>query len=203
MAMNVFSRTKGIMLKPKGEWVKIKDESLPFSKLFSSYVLNLAFIPAAVQFLRYSLVGFKLPYHGWYRFGIGMAFLRAVLVYALILGSVYLLGLVINALTPAFASSRNLNSAMNLAAYGLTPLWLGSALYLIPFLGRLDILVGLYGIYILYLGFATPLGDGPKAKTSVSLISLLISVVAAGLLLAILWVVLDTIFTVGRVSRLI
>lgn len=198
--MNLFSRVKGIMLKPNLEWGKIKEESLSVSKLFSSYVLFLALIPAIVQFLRFGFVGFRVPYRGWYKFGMGMSFLRAVLVYIFILGSVYLFGFIINALAPAFSSSQNLNNAMNFAAYGLTPLLVGSVLYLIPFLGRLDILVGLYGIYILYLGFMTPLVDAPKDK---AVIYFAVCVVLAGLLLAVVWGILDTIFTVGRVSRLI
>jgi hypothetical protein len=200
MAMDVLSRMKGITLKPKKEWAKINEESLSVSKLFSSYVLFLAFIPATTQFLRFGFVGFKVPYRGWYRFGIGMAFLRAFLVYAFALGLVYLFGLIINALAPAFSCGQNLSRAMNLAAYGLTPLLAGNILYLVPFLRRLDVLVGLYGIYILYLGIMAYHFDAPKNKTVVFFI---VSVATAGLLSVVAWVILDTIFMVGRVSRLI
>jgi len=198
--MNVLSRMEGIMLKPKEEWAKIKEEALSVSKLFSSYILFLAFIPAIAQFFRFGFVGFKVPYRGWYRFGIEMAFLRAILVYGFALGLVYFFGLIMNVLAPAFSCGRNLSKAMNLAAYGLTPLLAGSVLYLIPFLGRLDILVGLYGIYILYLGFMTHLFDAPKNK---AVIYFIVSVAVAGLLLVIVGVILDAIFMVGRVSRLI
>ncbi len=198
--MNVLSRIKGIMLKPKEEWTKIKEEALSVSKLFSSYILFLAFIPAIAQFFRFGFVGFKVPYRGWYRFGIGMAFLRAILVYGFALGLVYLFGLIMNVLAPAFSCGQNLSKAMNLAAYGLTPLLAGSVLYLIPFLGRLDIFVGLYGIYILYLGFMTHLVDAPKNKAVVFFI---VSVAAAALLSVVVWVILDAIFMVGRVLRLI
>jgi hypothetical protein len=194
---------EGIMLKPKEEWAKIKEEALSVSKIFSSYILFLAFIPAITQFFRFGFIGFKVPYRGWYRFGIGTAFLRAILVYGFALGLVYLFGLLMNVLAPAFSCGRNLSKAMNLAAYGLTPLLAGSVLYLIPFLRRLDILVGLfglYGIYILYLGFMAHLFDAPKNKAVVFFI---VSVAVAGLLSVAAWVILDTIFLVGRASRLI
>jgi hypothetical protein len=198
--MNILSRMKGIMLKPKEEWAEIKEEALSVSKIFSSYILFLAFIPAIAQFFRFAFVGFKVPYRGWYRYGIGMAFLRAILVYGFALGLVYLFGLIMNVLAPAFSCGRNLSKAMNLAAYGLTPLLAGSVLYLIPFLKTLDILVGLYGIYILYLGFTAHLFDAPKNKAVAFFI---VSVAAAGLLSVVAWVVLDAIFMVGRISRLI
>jgi hypothetical protein len=200
MTMNVLSRMKGIMLKPKEEWAAIKEEALSVSRIFSSYILFLALIPAMTQFFRSGFVGFKVPYRGWYRFGIGTAFLRAILVYGFALGLVYLFGLIMNVLAPAFSCGRNLSRAMNLAAYGLTPLLAGSVLYLIPFLKRLDILVGLYGIYILYLGFRAHLFYAPKNKAVAFFI---VSVAAAGLLSVVAWVVLDAIFMVGRVSGLI
>lgn len=198
--MNVLSRMKGIMLKPKEEWAAIKEEALSVSKIFTSYILVLAFIPAISQFFRFGFVGFKVPFRGWYRFGIGMAFLRAVLVYGLALVLVYLFGLTMNLLAPAFSCGQNLSRAINLAAYGLTPLLAGSVLYLIPFLRRLDILVGLYGIYILYLGFMVYFFHAPKNK---AVVFFMVSVAAAGLLSVVAWVILDTIFMmVGRVSRL-
>lgn len=198
--MDVFSRMKGIMLKPKEEWAKIEGEALSVSRIFSSYILFLALIPAMTQFFRFGFVGFKVPYRGWYRFGIGAAFLRAILVYGFTLGLVYLFGSIMNVLAPAFSCVQNLSKAMNLAAYGLTPLLAGSALYLIPLSGRLDIFVGLYGIYILYLGIMTYHLHAPKNK---AVIYFIVSVAVAGLLSVMAWVILDTIFMVGRVSRLI
>jgi hypothetical protein len=198
--VKVLSRMKGIMLKPKEEWAEIREEALSFSKIFYSYILFLAFIPALTQFFRSGFVGFKVPYRGWYRFGTGVAFLRAILVYGFALGLVYLFGLIMNVLAPAFSCGQNLSRAMNLAAYGLTPLLAGSVLYLIPFLEKLDILVGLYGIYILYLGFMTYLFEVPKNK---AVIYFIVSMAVAGLLSVIAWFILDAIFMVGGVSRLI
>ncbi len=198
--MNLGARLQGILLKPKDEWVKIKEESLSVSKFFSSYVLILALIPAVAQFLRYGLIGFRVPYLDWYRFSLGMAFLRAILIYGFVVGSIYVIGFIINALAPTFSSTQNLNNAMSLAVYSMTPYLVGSILYLIPFLGRLDILVGLYGIYILYLGFMTNLVDAPKEKV---ISYLIVSIVVAGVLIAVVWAILDTVFDVGRVFRVI
>lgn len=198
--MGLAARVQAILFKPKEEWIRIKAESLSISRLFSSYVLVLAVIPAASQFLRFSLIGFKVPYFGWYRFGIGMSFLRAMLTYVFNAALIYAFGLIINVLAPAFSSAKNMNKAMKLAAYSMTPYLVGSVLYIIPFLGRLDLLVSLYGVYLLYLGFTASLVDAPKEKAVGYSI---VSAVAAGVLMAVVWLMLDTIFIVGRVSRVI
>ena len=44
--MDIVSRVQGILLKPKDEWVKIKEEAMPHTQLLTSYVLILAAIPA-------------------------------------------------------------------------------------------------------------------------------------------------------------
>ena len=198
--MDIAARVEGILIRPKEEWQKIKKEPLTVSKLFSSYVMILAAVPAVAQFLRYSLVGFRIPFEGWYKFDVGMALLRAVLVYGFILVFVYVFGFVINALASTFSSTQNLNNAMKLAVYSTTPFFVASVLYIIPFLDRLVILASFYGIYLLYLGFVTPLVDAPKDKTLAYLVvCVVLALVAAVILLGIL----DTIFVVGRVSRVI
>lgn len=198
--MDIAARVEGILIRPKEEWQKIKKEPLTVSKLFSSYVMILAAVPAVAQFLRYSLVGFRIPFEGWYKFDVGMALLRAVLVYGFILVFVYVFGFVINTLASTFSSTQNLNNAMKLAVYSTTPFFVASVLYIIPFLDRLVILASFYGIYLLYLGFVTPLVDAPKDKTLAYLVvCVVLALVAAVILLGIL----DTIFVVGRVSRVI
>ena len=49
--MNLVARVQAILLKPKEEWVKIKDEPTTIQQLFVPYVVILAAIPAVAQFL--------------------------------------------------------------------------------------------------------------------------------------------------------
>ena len=49
--MNIAARVQGILLKPKDEWVKIKDEPTTIQQLFTSYAVILAAIPIVAQFL--------------------------------------------------------------------------------------------------------------------------------------------------------
>lgn len=198
--MDIVARAQGILLRPKEEWVKIKEEALPFPKLFSSYVLILAAIPAVAQFIGLGLVGRKVPFVGWYRYGIGKAFFYAIILYVFTIVSVYILGIIINALAPTFSSEKNTDNAMKLAVYSMTPSWVAGVLYIIPFLGILVILAGLYGIYLLYLGFVTPLMNTPKEKVVGYLV---VSIVVAIILMVVVGVILGAIFTVGGVYRAI
>jgi len=197
--MELVSRVQGIILKPKDEWVKIKGESTPVAQLLTSYAAILALIPTIAQFIGYGLVGYRVPFVGWYRFGIGTALIRAIVYYVLTLVSAYIFAIVINALAPTFSSKQGMENAMKLVVYGLTPVWVAGILYIVPFLGILAILASLYGLYVLYVGFATPLMDTPKEKV---LGYFLVSIVAIIVLFFVVSVVLGAIFTVGGAYHL-
>jgi uncharacterized membrane protein len=54
--------------------------------------------------------------------------------------------------------------ALKLSAYSMTPGWLAGVLYIVPGLWALSVVASLYGLYLLYLGFDTPMMDTPKDK---------------------------------------
>ncbi|MCX6578183.1 MAG: Yip1 family protein [Candidatus Aminicenantes bacterium] len=195
--MDLIARAQAILLKPKEEWVKIKGESTPIAQLFTSYAVLLAAVPAVAQFIGNGLVGKKIPFVGWVRFPIGSALFQAILYYVFTLVSVYVFGIVINALAPSFGSKQSMENAMKLAVYCMTPMWIGGVFYIIPFLGFLAILASLYGLYILYLGFDSPLMDTPKDKVVGYLLVCIVVVVVLSLVVAL---VLGAIFTVGTIS---
>ena len=198
--MDLKARVQGILLKPKEEWLKIKEEKLTLSEFFTSYILILAAIPAVAQFIGYGIIGYRVPFIGWHRLGIGTALFRAVLAYVFALVAVFVFGIVINALATSFSSTPNLDNAMKLAVYSMTPAWVAGVLHVFYFLSPLVILASLYGIYILYLGLVTPLLDTPKEKVvSYLIVSFIIAIVVMG----VLGIILNTIFTVGSIYRAI
>jgi hypothetical protein len=196
--MDLVSRVQGILLKPKEEWIKIKEEKLPISQLFTSYAMILAAIPAVAQFIGLGLIGQWRSYSGWFRFGIGTALLNSIFLYVLSLVSVYALGIIISALAPTFSSKQNQDNAMKLAVFSWTAAWVGGIFYLIPPLGILALLASFYGLYILYLGFATPLMDTPKDKVVGYLV---VSIIIAIVLMVIASAILGAIITFGAVGR--
>jgi len=162
--MDLVQRVQSVILKPKEEWVRIKAETTTVAELFTSYVMLLAAIPPAAQFIGNILIGRRLPFYGLYRWGVGRAFGNAILAYVFALATVYLFAVIINALAPNFSSAQNMTSAVKLAAYSMTPGWVAGVLYVIPALWILGLLASLYGLYILYLGFDSPMMGTPKDK---------------------------------------
>lgn len=194
--MDIVSRVQQIILKPKDEWEKIKEEKTTIAELFTSYAMILLAIPAVAQFIGWSLIGRRIPFVGWYRVGIGTGLLRAILFYVLTLGSVYAFGIIINALAPTFGSKSDATAAMKLAVYSMTPSWVAGILYIIPLLDILVILASFYGIYILYLGFVNPMMDTPKDKVMAYMI---VSIVVVVIVWVVVAVILGAIFAVGGV----
>lgn len=190
--MNLIARVQGILLKPKDEWVKIKDEPATIQQLFTQYAVILAAIPAAAHFIGTALfIGFRIPGGGgsW----TARAFFYAIFSYVLNLAVVYALGFIINALAPNFSSNQNPASAMKLAVYSMTPAWIAGVFYLIPSLWVLSLLGSLYGLYILYLGFDNPLMGTPKEKVTGYFV---ISVVVAIVLMVVVGVILGAAFAI-------
>ncbi|MFQ6083024.1 MAG: Yip1 family protein [Candidatus Aminicenantia bacterium] len=196
--MDLVGRVQGILLKPKEEWAKIKEEPTTIAALFTSYAVILAAIPAIAGFLGRSFVGFRAPFVGWIRWGIGRSFIYAIFSFVFSLIGVYIIGLIINFLAPSFSSKKDNIQAMKLAVYAMTPAWVAGILNIVPILGILVALASLYGLYLLYLGIVTPLLDTPKEK---AVIYLVVIIIVSIVVLAILGVILGAIFSAGYAVR--
>ena len=196
--MNIIARVQNMILKPKEEWHAVKAEKITIGQLFTSYAAILAAIPAVAQFIGMGLVGRRVPFIGWYRYNIGTAFLYGLLYFVFTLVAVYAFGIIINALAPTFSSKADAVDSMKLAVYSMTPAWVAGILYIIPFLGILALFAGFYSIYVLYLGFSTPMMDTPKDKVPGYLV---VSIVVYIVLMAVIMIILGAIFAVGSVGR--
>ncbi len=106
MFIELAHRVQGILLKPRREWIKIKEEFFPLiSQLFSSYVLILAAVPPVIRLLANLLYGgFKKPYSGWRWNVAGKNLLFFMVSYIFSLIIVYVIGRIINVLAPVFSS---------------------------------------------------------------------------------------------------
>jgi hypothetical protein len=163
--MNLQARVKAILTTPATEWPVIAGEPTDVLSLYRNYIFILAAIPAVCQFLGQVLIG--LPFLG--RMSPGGALVGAVLTYVVSLVSVYLAAWVIERLAPNFSSSGDTAQALKLVAYASTPVWVAGVLKLIPALGVLVIIAGIYSIYLCYLGM-TPVMKTPADKVVVYMI---------------------------------
>lgn len=196
---NLIARIQAILLKPKEEWVKIKAESMPVMPLFMKVVIPLAAIPAVCGFIGNALIGRRILSFGVFRYPLGTALFQALLTYALTVVSVYVGGMVINALAPSFGSKSNLENAMKLIVFSMIPGWIAGVFQILPALWVLTTIASLYGLYILYLGFLTPMMETPQDKVIPYLV---VSILVIAGLLIVVSVIVGAIFAVGSISGL-
>ena len=196
--MELFERVKTLLVKPKDEWMIIEAENAPHAKVFTGYLLILALIPAIAIFANY-----WWTWHSAYTeaitrmsaaYGRDMADIIAMvkaqnpfvpkwgIIYAvqqtvIIIGGAYIAAALINALSDQFGAAKDFNRTFALAAYSYTPLCVAGLLYFYSPLAGLVPYIGLYGIYLLYLGSDTLLRPAADKKTLCFIIATLASVI--------------------------
>jgi hypothetical protein len=146
----------------------------------------LAAIPAVAGFIGASIIGYGTVFGVSVRIPIAQGIAGAVVGYALSLGGVYVLALIIDALAPNFNGSKNMNQALKLAVYSSTASWLAGIFSLIPGLGILGLL-GLYSLYLLFLGLPVLMKapeDKAVAYTAVTVVCALVISVVIGAITA-------------------
>ena len=150
--MNALWRAIAILIDPFAEWKRIEQESGDPAYLMSRYVALLACVPAVFGFIGACIVGVVVPGSGEVeRASLTDGLFGAVFGYAAAFVSVFLLGLIINAFAPAFGGRRDFASALKLAVYSHTPVWLAGIFLILPGL-RFLTFTGFYGAYLLWRG---------------------------------------------------
>ena len=166
--MNLVERVKGIILSPKTEWPVIAGEPGDAGYLFTNYVAILAAIPAVCGFIGSVIVGGPI---------VG-ALLVAVIHYVLAFVNVYIVALIVNLLAPTFNSQKSFASALKVTVYSYTPSWLAGVFLLIPGLRFLTIL-GLYGLYLLWLGLPPVMKTPPEKAIWYTIVIVVCAIVVA------------------------
>ena len=182
--MNLIQRVQDILLKPKETWPAIAAEPATVASIYQNWLIFLAAIPAVAAFIGLSIIGM-----GGFGFGFRVPILSGlvhmVLSYALSLGMVYVLALIVDALAPTFGGTKNPIAALKVVAYGSTAGFVGGIFSLIPMLGVLGILAGLYSIYLIYLGLPVLMRNPPDKSAGYTAVVIVISIVAMVILSAI------------------
>jgi hypothetical protein len=144
--MDVLQRARNIIMIPKTEWLVIAAEEPNTAEIFKGYVLPVALIPAIAYIIGIGVIGRgRMSSFSW---GIAMGLIQFILAFV----GVYLSAYVIAYLAPRFASQQDMGRAVQLVAYSYTPTWVAGILSLVPALGVLASVGGLYGLYLMYLG---------------------------------------------------
>lgn len=187
--MNIISRVMNIVIKPKDEWPIIAAESTSVPAMYTGFIIPLAAIGPLCGFIQSLLF---TPAFG-YRAPIGLSFVGMIVAYVLALAGVLVTAFIVDKLAPTFQSSGGLEQALKLVAYAQAPVWVAGVLNLFPFLGVLIIFVGLYCLYLVYLGFAPVMKTPPDKVIPYLVVVIIVSVVVW----AMIGVVTTAIITTG------
>jgi hypothetical protein len=173
----LIARAQAILLSPKTEWPVIAAEPETVSNLYKNYIIVLAAIPAIAGFIKGSLIGFTL-FGVTVRTPIVSGIIGMIVSYALALGVVYVVGLIIDALAPSFGGEKNPIQALKTAAYMATAGWVAGIAIIIPWVGWLVVWAGFfYGAYLLYLGLPHTMRCPPEKSIGYTIVTILIGFV--------------------------
>jgi len=182
--MDIIKRVKNVIVAPKQEWPTIETENAPHAKVFTTYVIPLALIPAVAAFIGYGLIGYSVFGHHFGSISFGIR--QAIVQYISMLGGVYLSAYVIDMLAKNFGATKNFNQAFSLVAYSYTPMFVGGIFYIHHSLSWLAMVAGIYSLYLLYIGLK-PMMKAPEEKqTSYFVVSLIVMVLVSIAISAIL-----------------
>ncbi len=142
-------RVKNILTSPAAEWPRIDGEVTTVGRLITSYALILAAIAPIAM-----LIGlFLTPYGSFLTAAPGFLIKVLLVTYVISLGSVVLLGFIIDLLAPHLGGTSNGVQAMKLAVYAGTAFWIAALILILPDLWFVWMVVGIgYGGYLLWLG---------------------------------------------------
>jgi hypothetical protein len=177
-AKNIIDRAKSILLTPRAEWPVIADESDTLGGLYTRYIIIMAAIPAAVQFVSAALIGVSVPVLGYYRVGIAGALSAAILTYVLGLIGIFILALIVDALAPTFGGQKSQIQALKTVAYAFTASWVASIIGIIPGLHLIAALAGfIYGIYLLNMGLPFTMKCPPEKTAGYTAVTIIVAIV--------------------------
>ena len=199
--MNLIERAKKILSTPKEEWLVIEQETTPAAQLITTYLIPLALIPAIGSFIGYGMVGYTVPFIGHVPGTITLGISRAVLAFISPILSAFVAAFIISVLAPSFSSLKDFNKSLQLVVYSLTPMLIASIVYILPSLAILSFLAGIYGLYILYLGFA-PILKTPEDKVTGYFVISLVTIIVVWIVIALILTAIFTAFAFTGASMM-
>ena len=194
--MNLVERAKNILLTPKTEWEAVAAEEPNIQQILLGYVLPLALIPTIATIIGWGVIGM----FGFTSFTYGIAMGLVQIINAFL--SVIIAGFVIDALAPSFGSQKNMGRAVPLVAYSMTPIWVAGILNILPTIGWLAGLIGLYGLFLIYLGLAPLMKTPEDKKVGYLVVSIIILIVVYFVIAAILTAILMAVFGLSILSAM-
>jgi hypothetical protein len=177
--MGLIDRAKNIIMRPKQEWPVIDTEPATVGGLYTGYIIPLSLVPTIASFIGMVLFGISLPFLGTFRMPVGTALGAAAVRFVAGLIGTYILALVIDALAPSFSGTKNMIQALKVAAYSYTAAWVFGILAVVPALGIVGGLLGLYSLYLLYTGLPVLMKSPPEKALGYTVVVIIVGIILA------------------------
>jgi hypothetical protein len=158
-------RVKNILLKPQTEWLVIKDEQTTISNLMINYAIILALIPVVAIFIGQSILGVSLGQKMSDKIPIANGVLYGFLYYVFSAAGIYILALLVDALSSSFGTTKNLIASLKIVVYSYTAFAVAGIVNIFFSLEWLHLFLGLYTFYLMYLGLRI-VKETPREKAS-------------------------------------
>lgn len=180
----IFNQVKTLALKPAETWPTIAQEETTVMELLKGYLVYLAAVPALGQFIGYWLVGFNThTRYGFFRFTFIESLVNAAVTFILTVISIWAFAKLLAFFSPRFGGGDDEIPAFKLAIFGIAPCLIAGALFVIPQLDGLVFLVGVYCLYLLYVGVPILMGT-PKEKTLPYAVVVVVSLVLIAIVIS-------------------
>jgi hypothetical protein len=150
-ASGLQQRVKNILFSPGPEWDRIDAEPATVKDLYLRYACILAAIGPIARLIGGQVFGHQgifLTVHP----PLISSLVAAIVDYGLSLAGVFALGMVIDMLAPSFGGTRSRIQGLKVAVYAWTAAWVFAIFQLVPPVGALSVIGGLYSLYLMYLG---------------------------------------------------
>jgi len=167
------NRAKAIILQPSETFPAIAAEQTTPGDVITRYALPLAAIGPIAGFIGGQVFGISL-FLVTFKPSLMSGLTMALTSFVMSLVSLVVVSLVAEFLAPNFGGEANRTQAFKLVAASMTPGWVAGILGIIPALGALAIIAGLYGIFLLYKG-STPLMKVPEDKAVVYTVAVVVA----------------------------
>ncbi len=159
------ARAKAITLNPDETWPIIAAEPATPGDLITRYAMPLAAIGPLATFIGGQLFGVSLLLATYHPSLVG-GLTTAAISFGMALLTLIVIALLADYFAPNFGGTASRSQAFKLVTYALTPGWIAGILGLVPSLAMLQVLAGIYSLYLFHLG-ATPVMQVPRGKATI------------------------------------
>jgi hypothetical protein len=183
--MHIINRVVKIATKPKEEWPIIDGEPATVQSIMTEFVVPLALVGTVCGFINSMIFTSSISELTGVQVSTSLLFFSAILGYILTLVGILVTAFVAQKLAPTFNSVGDLTQALKIVAFSQGPYWAAGVLNLFPILGILTFFVGLYGLYLAYLGLPVVMKTPPD-KAATYLIAIIVVAI-------VVWVIIGVI----------